>query len=209
MRQDWTRGALAFLICFLGTSRPSLVSADDKVLPDEMLGAQVAPMLLLSRPEVRAELGLTAEQTESARQTLADLREQAKALKGKGNAPEVVAARRAIDQAQERWLSASLSTEQSARLVQIALQWQGLTALVRPVAVEMLGLSDEQVGKLRKALTEPPTANNERAWAERVLAVLSVEQRARWKSVLGKPVPFIAATTRPDPNVKKASNPGK
>lgn len=206
MRHGATRRlALTFMLC-LGLGGAN-ASADDVVLPDAMLGAQVAPMLLLSRPEVQADLGLTAEQAESARQTLADLRAQALALKGRGDGPEVVAARRAIDEAQVRWLSATLSPDQRTRLSQIGLQWQGLNALTRPLAVEFLGLSEDQVAKLRRALATPPAPNLERSWAESVLAVLSADQRARWKNVLGTPVAFLASAKRPDPAVRRASNP--
>jgi hypothetical protein len=195
MRHGSTRTSLLLALACCGLVAPAARS-DDIILPDSMLGAQVAPLLLLTRVEVRSELGLTDEQWESARQTIAELHEQAKALMGRGNGPDVIARRRVIDDAGMRWISATLSSEQRSRLGQIDLQWQGLGALVRPMAVELLGLNEEQVGKVRKALAEPPKGPPDRAWAERVLAVLTADQRAHWKSVLGKPVPFIATATR-------------
>lgn len=176
----------------------------DLVLPDSMLGNQVAPMLLLTRPEVRADLGLSAEQAESARKTLAALRAQAQSIRGQGSDSSAVSRRRLIDEAQTRWLHENLNDEQSSRLGQIDLQWQGPWALSRTLAAEMLGLSDEQSSRIRRLLSESPTAAET---IDRVIGVLTPTQRDRWRSLLGRPVAF----TRPnvDPNVGRVSAPAR
>ena len=123
-----------------------------------MRGVRVAPMLLLSRPDVRADLGLTADQVASASRVLDEIRSRARSIRGQGDTPEVVARRREIDEIQWRWLAEGLSDEQRARLSQIDLQWEGATALTRPSVAERLGLSDSQSAALRRAVAEKARA---------------------------------------------------
>jgi hypothetical protein len=161
--------------------------------------------VLLSRPDVRAELSLDARQAASADQTLAELHARAGSLKGK-KGPEVVAARRAIDDAQEHWLETQLKPEQRARLGQIDLQWEGPSALVtRPALAESLHLSPDQRTKLARLVTEhekrqaaqaDPHAG-QRALAQQTLAVLSNEQQAAWKTMLGRPFTPQVASAKP------------
>ncbi|MFO0958018.1 MAG: hypothetical protein U0800_11415 [Isosphaeraceae bacterium] len=208
MRQGWTRIKPEFLAIGLTLSIGSgpilaqspAVSPEEIVLPDAMLGNQVAPMLLLTRPEVRSELGLSTEQTESARKTLADLRAQAQAIRGKGNESAAIARRRLIDEAQTRWLRDNLNSEQALRLGQIDLQWQGPWALSRTLSAEMLGLSEEQATRIRRLLSEAPTAPET---IDRVIAVLTPTQLERWRSLLGKPVAFSKA--KADPGLGRVS----
>lgn len=217
MRQGWTPMVAGLLAVGLGLSlavglgsassaqSPSPAGpSGDLILPDSMLGNQVAPMLLLTRPEVRAELGLTAEQAESARKTLASLRAQAQSIRGQGNDPAAIARRRAIDEVQTRWLQDNLDPEQTLRLGQVDLQWQGPWALSRSLAAEMLGLSDEQANKVRRLLADAPTASTT---IDRVIDVLTPAQRERWKNLLGKPVAFSkpAAAPSTDREVGQAS----
>ena len=67
-------------------------------LPDERLGVRTAPLLLLSRPDVCADLGLSARQVDDAEAAISDLYVRAAALKGQVGQP-AVAARKAIDEA--------------------------------------------------------------------------------------------------------------
>lgn len=195
------------LSCALGVATALVLlssesrAADEPEYPASRLGVRTAPILLLSRPDVRADLNLTPAQTASAERTMADLYVKAMALRGK-TGPEVLAARRAIDETQERWLNTELSAEQRTRLVQIDLQWEGPSALVsRPVVSETLGLAAEQVAALRQAVEERNRkrvehghqASDERALAQRALMLLTAEQKERWKAMLGRPfVPQLA-----------------
>jgi hypothetical protein len=165
------------------------------------------PLLLLSRPDVRADLGLSSEQALSAQRTITDLYVQAAALRGKPDA-EVVAARRAIDESQSRWLQTQLTAEQQVRLVQIDLQWEGPSALItRPVVAETLGLSAEQRASLSAAISRRnhlrtqgrDRPQDERQLAEQALSALSPEQRGRWRAMLGRPFAVQTAAVPGEP----------
>jgi len=178
-------------VILLGTV-PQALAAEELECPLSRLGVRTAPLLLLTRADVRADVGLTPEQSEAAERTLKQLQAKAAELRGKSGR-EVVSARRAIDEAQERWVETELKPEQRARLTQIDLQWEGPMALItRPMLADTLGLSSEQRTALANALTEQKSHKGEteradaRALAQKALAVLTPEQRSRWKALLGR-----------------------
>src|SRR4029079_250908 len=96
MRHGPTPRAAYALLVLLTLIPARAPGAEPPPLPDSRLGVRTAPLLLLSRPDVQADLGLTPEQTSSAQRTITALYVQATALKGRPDA-EVLAARRAID----------------------------------------------------------------------------------------------------------------
>src|SRR4051794_37060510 len=110
MRHGSTPRLAVLVIVLLGLALLPAASGGEPPLPDSRLGVRTAPLLLLSRPDVRADLGLTSEQALSAERTITELYVQASTLKGKPDA-EVLAARRAIDEAQRRWLENQLTAE--------------------------------------------------------------------------------------------------
>ena len=186
----------------------------DWELPDAALGAQITPILLLSRPDVCGDLALDGATAEAARQAILDLYARAASLRGTAG-PEAVAARRAIDEAAERWLDTHLSVAQRARLDQLDLQWEGVAAmLTRPTLRATLELSDQQRAALsaivarRSSLAReglgPVSAHREigRVSAE----ILSEGQRRRWESFVG---PGFLNVTRPplDPAAVNTSAP--
>lgn len=179
---------------------------------DARLGMRTAPILLLTRPDVQADLALTPEQTAGVSQAIRSLYAQAEALRGKPNTPEVVAARRAIDQTQSEWIQTRLSVEQQSRLQQIDLQWEGPTALLtRPMVAEALELDPNQRRALADAVVEhrrlaaqgDPAPASVRQLAESTLSILSEEQEQRWKAMLGHPFALQREGTH-DPSVKTA-----
>ena len=171
---------------------------------------------LLLNPKVRAELGLTDEQAAKI-QALAPRPSAEGPLDGpggprpggepprpprddapkeggpKGDAPK--------DGPEER-LRAILTPEQAVRLRQIRLQREGARAIRRPDVAKELGLTDEQFAKLRPNPPMPPKegeapkppASGERpdlkAEDARLLGMLTEEQRAKWRAMLGKPFDF-------------------
>ncbi len=171
-------------------------------LPDERLGIRTAPLLLLSRPDVRGELAMTPLQTEAAEHAITDLYVQASRLAGKPN-DEVLSLRRALITAQVRWIEANLTDEQKTRLVQIDLQWEGPSSLVsRPLVAQTLKLTAEQRERISKAVVERERSRKEhgpRLEDERKLAVVALEtlapdQREHWRGLLGKEfVPRLAS----------------
>lgn len=164
-------------------------------LPAARLGIRTAPLILLSRDDVRAELSLTPEQTAGAEKALTAL--HARALATKQMQPEVARAeRKVIDDAQAAWVKSNLSPDQLVRLSQIDLQWEGPSALVsRPMVGDVLGLTPEQRSALTRAVearnaaraTANYDASHEKTLAEQTIAILTEPQKSRWKTILGKP----------------------
>lgn len=182
----------------------SLGWADEAGLPTSRLGQRAAPMLLLTRPDVRADLGLSPEQADAADRAIQDLYRRAEAVRGQADTPQAAAARKAIDVAGRDWITGHLSKEQAGRLLQIDLQWEGPAALVtRATVAEALGLTTEQGQSLRAALEEtrrpgPAAAEAQRRLGETALALLTADQRERWKAMLGRPFAVqMAAGERP------------
>jgi hypothetical protein len=195
MRHGPTPFAACVPIVLLALVPTSVPGGQGPPLPDSRLGVRTAPLLLLSRPDVRDDLGLSSEQALSAERTITELYVQAAALRGQPD-DSALAARRAIDEAQRRWLQAQLTPEQQVRLAQVDLQWEGPSALMtRPVIAETLGLSDEQRKTLAAAIARrnhlraegKGRPEDERQLAEQTLTTLSAEQRQRWRAMLGRP----------------------
>ena len=208
--RDGARRALAALLLLSVAAIPASSLGDDAPLPDSRLGIRTVPLLLLSRPDVRADLGLNPAQTAEARRAISELHAKAAALRGKTGA-EAIAARRAIDEEQRRRLEALLSPEQQDRLVQIDLQWEGPSALIsRKMVAESLNLDDRQRATLAQAVSDrdrrraqaPDRGGDERQLAEQALAILTEPQRARWKAMLGRPlvIPQLAGPKAANPS---------
>lgn len=164
-------------------------------LPDGRFGTRTSPILLLSRPDVRADLGLDAKQTAEAAQIMAALHARAAALKGKEGS-DVASARKRIDDEGQQWLKAHLTEPQYGRLHQLDLQWEGPSALIsRPVIAARLQLSRSQMEALRNAVgrrnRERDPARHDHAIEanlERMtLAILNETQQERWKQLMGPP----------------------
>lgn len=206
-RHGLTRVALGFsILASLATS----VLGGEYYLSDARLGEKTAPLLLLSRADVQADLGLTPEQTASAEATIDELYTRAESLRGKPNSPEVIAERRAIDTAQAHWIATRLSARQQDRLIQIDLQWEGPAALVtRRVVQEALSLTPEQLRILsqasaayRRAVHEghqPGNNGPEHEFAKTTLSTLTAEQQDRWRIMLGKPLDVKVASKPASP----------
>jgi hypothetical protein len=199
-RHGSTRAALALWLLWLAPHAAAL--GGEYYLSDARLGERTAPLLLLSRPDIQADLGLTTEQIASAEATIDELYTRAEALRGQDNSPQVVAERKAIDTAQTHWITTRLSSSQQDRLMQLDLQWEGPAALVsRRVVAETLELTPEQFRVLsqaaarhRAALRDGQTAGAaERAFAKTTLANLTADQQERWKVMLGKPLALKTA----------------
>jgi hypothetical protein len=197
------RLVLAALTLFLaGASLPRPGFAGPPPLPDYCLGMRIVPLLLLSRPDVRADVGLDEAQAADAERVMTELYLRAIALRGKKNDPEVLAARAAIDEAEERWLKSRLTDAQRKRLIEIDLQWEGPSALIsRPIVADHVGLTPEQRASLTQAVADyhrrlPPAVRirsqmgdlleGVNQLAQQARAQLTPEQRERWFAMLGR-----------------------
>jgi hypothetical protein len=173
-------------------------------LSDDLIGTRVAPILLLSRPDVRADLALTPAQVRESEALSVELHARALALKGKAG-PRYAAERKAIDEAQRAWFEGRLSAAQLNRLFQIDLQWEGRAALVtRPLVGHHLGLSSQQVATLKEAVAARDAARlkgespggAEQALAGRIDPLLTPDQKLVWREMQGAPfVPQVTART--------------
>jgi hypothetical protein len=182
---------------------PTPSRAGPPPLTDDRLGIGTAPLLLLSRPDVRAEVGLDASQAADADGTLNELYQQALALKGQ-HGQEERNRKRAIDEAGELWLQTRLTEVQRKRFSQLDLQWEGASALIkRPVVADHLRLTPEQHALLSEAIAarDRRRATGADHWeCERQLfvqtrALLTTEQRQRWRAMLGPPFAFTRQPT--------------
>ena len=174
---------------------PRACRADPQPLPDSRLGIPTAPLLLLSRPDVRADIGLDPKQAEAAERAITELYARASSVKQmKGKQASV--ARREVNDAMLRWLQTWLTDAQRSRLEQVELQWEGPSVVVRREAVaRALDLSQTQRETLRRLVDEhhrrrdqgPYQWSAEHELAQRVLSILTEPQRRRWKAMLGRP----------------------
>ena len=184
---------------------PRPIHAGPPPVTDDRLGIGTAPLLLLSRPDVRAEVGLDPSQAADADRTLNELYQQALALKGH-QVQEERDRKRAIDEAGELWLQTRLTEAQRKRFSQLDLQWEGASALIkRPVVADHLRLSTEQHAKLsgaiaarnRRRATGADLWECERQLFEQTKAILTTEQRQRWRAMLGPPFAFARIPANP------------
>jgi hypothetical protein len=185
-------GPLIVALASLGVTRSGL--ADAQPLPDYCLGERIAPLLLLSRPDVRADVGLDAAQAADAERVMTELYLRAAALRGKKSDPGVIAERKAINEAEEQWLRSRLSDAQKKRLIEIDLQWEGPSALVsRPIVGDHIGLTVEQRASLTQAVADYRRQKSQKGeilvcvkrLAQQAQAVLTPDQLERWYAMLG------------------------
>jgi hypothetical protein len=195
------RLAAAGLLVLSAASRSS---AEDG-LPASRRGVRTAPILLLTRADVRAELRLSPEQAADAERAIADLHEKAQALKGRTDT-EAVAARGEVEEACRLWIERALTPPQRDRLAQLDYQWEGPSAVItRAKVAESLALTDAQRIVLAKAVAErngrrgggPPIEADEAGLARVVYEQLTEGQDKRWQAIIGPPFRFKTAAGRP------------
>ncbi len=170
--------------------------ADSWSLPDESRGTRVAPLFLLSRPEVREDLGLTTDVCQQVEKEIESLYTKAAALRGKTGA-EAVAQRKLVDESQKAWLESHLAPDQVDRLAQIDLRWEGPAAIAtRSSVAGSLALSDEQKAALHRAMADRNAHRDktrdhhaaDQQFTQRVLSILTESQKLSWDRMLGRPL---------------------
>jgi hypothetical protein len=176
-------------------------------LPDESRGTRVAPLFLLSRPEVREDLQLTPDVAQQVENEIVELFNKANAIKGKTGA-EAIAQRKLVDESQKVWLENHLAPDQVDRLAQIDLRWEGPAAIAsRPSVASALALSDEQKAALNRAMADRNARRDktkdhhavDQQFSQRVMSVLSEGQRQSWERMLGRPL-VLKTVSAPNPH---------
>ncbi len=162
------------------------VVAGEWALPDSRIGVRTAPLLLMTRPDVQADLGLNSKQIESLHRAVVEIGGRAARIPG-GSGAEAIAARRAVDEAQEAWIGKHLTEEQQGRLLQVDLQWEGPGALVsREWVARRLKLNEEQARAIGAAVVRNRSDHDARALLSTLEATLTVEQRSGWQTLVGR-----------------------
>jgi hypothetical protein len=196
MRHGWTV-VPALLVLGLGAFVYNSPALGGEPL-DERLGIRTAPIFLLSRSDVQADLKLNPTQIAECRRDAAVLHRKALALKGK-TGPAMAGARRAIDEEMGEWLVNHLTSQQLDRLDQLVLQWEGPSAMLSRLFLnESLNLSADQREKLSRYLVESNAQRDRRFWTyddhhnlnRKALGVLTERQRHLWVRILGEPCVF-------------------
>ena len=176
-----------------------------------MMGRMAGPMILMN-PQVQAELKLTEDQVAKLREAL----RPAGGPGGPGGAggrggfgggadPQ---AREQMRLEQEKKIKEILSAEQYKRYQEISLQLEGPAALARKEIADKVGLSDSQREKIQAILEEQRATMRDmfqggaggdrqammeemqklrKATDEKILGVLTAEQKKTWEGMLGKP----------------------
>lgn len=200
--QGWTAG-FALSCLFVGSGwLTAAAHGEDWALPNSRMGIRTAPLLLLSRPDVQADLRLDPGQIGEAQRTINELSHRAAALRGK-TGTAVIAGRRAIDEAQVDWLSKNLTGNQLVRLRQIEIQWEGAAAMLsRPTVVDFLKLTPEQRQSLAQIISSGNAQRSrgpgdQAALNRQAQGVLSVTQKELWDGLLGSPCRFALSSTPP------------
>lgn len=167
-------------------------------------GFGMSLVVLAAQKSVQEDLKVTDEQAKTIGQ-LAD--KQREAMRGAGRDASAEERQKVREQttANERTLEETLQPEQVKRLKQISLQQQGLTAAERPDIAESLNLTSEQKEKIREISQETRgkmrevfgSGNREEAQGkatelrkanqEKLLALLTDEQKSKWKEMTGEP----------------------
>ena len=172
---------------------PGPALAGGWTLPDESRGHRVAPLLLLSRPDVRDDLQLPAAMAAEVDRAIDDLHRKAAALKGQ-TGEAAVDGRRAVDEGQRAWLESHLTPDQRRPA------GPARPPLGRPRrhghppdrrrGPRPLRRAAGRPGQGRRRLQGPPRArasDAEQHLAAQALAVLSDGQKLRWERMLGRP----------------------
>ena len=181
------------------------------ILPDWSQGFRVAPILLLSRDDVRADLRLKPEQVADAARVITDARQKANQLMGRTDSA-AIDLRRSVDEEQRLWLETRLTEDQVERLSQIDLRWEGKAAIAtRPGVAELLSLSIDQKAALKQALDdrnrhrarpadrERDPAAIEHQFVQQVWSTLNDGQHRRWEKMIGRPFAVVASTSGRSP----------
>jgi Spy/CpxP family protein refolding chaperone len=164
-----------------------------------------AQLLLLRQKSVQKELKLNDDAVKKIMEfTNMEADEYGKALKNLKD-KERTAKFDELEKANKKFLEDNLSADQRKRLEQITLQVSGVYQLGRPEVVKALSLTEEQQTKFedlqketRKALEEIIKATDRAGKTEKlaklreetskkIMAVLTDEQKAKVKEIVGEP----------------------
>jgi hypothetical protein len=184
----------------------SFAMAQPQARPGAGLAGRSPVLMLATQPSVQEELKLTKEQMGKVAKIMTAVKEKAEDITETDLQARMKKAM-AIFAGAEKDVLALLEPAQARRLRQIALQQQPLAqALARPEVAKELQLTQEQakqvqairesatreMGKLSEDAASREELRKKRAEyakraEEKVLKVLTEQQRAQWRELLGEP----------------------
>jgi Spy/CpxP family protein refolding chaperone len=190
-------------------------------------GGQGNPLMLLGQKSVQKELKLTDEQIEKASQFLksrAAARQDLQELEGEAREKKV----KEMAKENEKFLADTLKPEQAKRLKQLVLQQYNVQAFSQPDVVKELKLTAEQQQKFKDldkehqahmlALRRPGGGGEEamkkigevnKELAEKAQKLLTPEQQAKWKEMIGEPFKGELRMNRPGDRPGRPNNPDR
>jgi serine/threonine protein kinase len=201
------------------TDQSELVEAKgrvEKILDDLTVLRAASQLYLLCQPAVLDDLGLNSQQRPKVG-AFCNLvgKEWRESLGDMGRLSAVQRGRRAIERARayEIEVKALLTPVQLTRLRQIGLQAEGPSAFGQPQVIAELRLTAGQRQEIRTIESEslfewmrgPSPAGEagkprEKSANERILAVLTEEQRQRWRTLTGTPTLAVLTPFPPPPS---------
>lgn len=174
---------------------------------------------MLRIPEVQSELKLTDEQKTKVTDALAKLQEQRQGQSFQGLSPEerqkMMADRRA---AEDKQLADVLNADQMKRYHQLALQQQGVSAVLDKPVADQLKITDDQRTKIQAVIDEQRAAMRDlfqngssgdrtammqkmqdmrKQTDEKIASLLTDDQKNQWKQMIGAAFTFPAPGPRP------------
>jgi Spy/CpxP family protein refolding chaperone len=188
-------------------------------------GGMGGPVNLLARQEVQKELKLTTEQTEKATALATSNREKMMAeLEGVDQADrgaKMMEVSKKLNEEGLKKIKGFLKEEQVTRLTQIDLQQRGLPVLADDKEVaKKLSITDEQATKIKTITADMQAERREimqsagddrqaagqkvqtlqKETGEKILALLSADQKKTWKEMTGEPFTLPPMQRRPGGN---------
>jgi Spy/CpxP family protein refolding chaperone len=202
MRSFWTTGWVLGVLALVAA--PCLAQQRPGGRGGRGGGFFMSPIMLLSQKPVQEELKLTEEQVKKVTELSAKQRE---AFTGFADLSQEERGKKfqELNSQNEKAVAEILKPDQSKRLKEISLQAQGPRAFANPEVANALGITDEQKAKLRSIQEEnaqeaqklrqagaseeaqQKRAELTKATNDKMLAVLTPEQKTKWKEMTGEP----------------------
>jgi len=169
------------------------------------MGGTTSPLMLLMQKSVQDELKLTDDQIKQAEELAAKQREARQTLQDLSQ-EERGKKIQEMNKANEKAVSQFIKPNQAKRLKQISLQLAGAQAFINPEVATELKLTDEQKQKIKEirkqtaeeartirenttdqAEARQKTRELNRNATGKVMALLTAEQKDKWKEMTGEP----------------------
>jgi Membrane protease subunits, stomatin/prohibitin homologs len=223
-RRGFVGGFIALLLCCTALAGGASAQGGGGRRGGGMMGGRGGGVQMLRIPEVQKELKMTPEQVGKLDAKQDEVRQAMQGLGGGNPAqlsPEERQKRAdKVQEIQTKAVASILDAEQMKRYRQLELQQQGPAALARADVAAELKLTDEQKKKIadaqrqgdedRRAAGQGANFQSmsqeertkwmakmqdiQKATGDKILAILTEEQKAQWKGMLGAPFTFPAPT---------------